>query len=82
MTMTSASQMFKKLIDPVEPEAIEEMYVDFRPTIPMDRALLCLDCESIFEATGHQTCPSCGSATAWVIGHALNRDTAPAATMH
>ena len=82
MPMTSASQMLKKLLDPTVPEAVEERYAEFRPTIPMGRALLCLDCDSIFEATGHQTCPSCCSAAAWVIGRALSRDAAPAATMH
>lgn len=75
MAMTSASQIFKRLIDP-------EMDVHVRPTIPMDRALLCLDCESIFEATGLQICPSCNSSTAWAIGRGLNRDTVRAATMH
>jgi rRNA maturation endonuclease Nob1 len=39
----------------------------------MDRALLCLDCESIFEAEGTQKCPACGSTIAWAIGRALNR---------
>jgi hypothetical protein len=70
----SASNMFKRLIDPADPADVQEFYLHFRPTIRMDRALLCLDCESIFEAEGHQTCPACGSATAWAIGRALNRE--------
>jgi hypothetical protein len=70
----STGNMFKRLIDPADPADVKEFYLHFRPTIPMDRALLCLDCESIFEAEGHQTCPACGSAAAWAIGRALNRE--------
>jgi rubrerythrin len=69
----SPTQMFRKLIDPADPVQIDELYQHFRPTIPMDRALLCLDCDSIFEAEGTQKCPSCGSTIAWAIGRALNR---------
>jgi hypothetical protein len=69
----TATQMFRKLIDPADPQQVDEFYQSFRPTIPMDRALLCLDCESIFEAEGTQKCPSCGSSMAWAIGRALNR---------
>jgi len=79
------SQMFKKLIDPADPVQVDELYQRFRPTIPMDRALLCLDCESIFEAEGTQKCPSCGSTIAWAIGRALNRsqtETAPSRQTH
>jgi hypothetical protein len=46
-----------------------------RPSIPLSRALLCLDCERLFEAIGSQHCPSCGSAIAWRIEQALNRET-------
>jgi hypothetical protein len=65
--------MFRKLIDPADPVQVDEFYQHFRPTIPMDRALLCLDCDSIFEAEGTQKCPACGSTIAWAIGRALNR---------
>ena len=68
-----STQMFKKFIDPSDPAAVDKFFVHFRPTIPMDRALLCLDCEGIFEATGKQVCPSCGSSAAWAMGRALNR---------
>lgn len=67
------TQMFKKLVDPADPAQVDELYHHFRPTIKMDRALLCLDCESIFEAEGTQKCPACGSTIAWAIGRALNR---------
>ena len=69
----SPTQMFRKLIDPADPVQVDEFYQHFRPTIPMDRALLCLDCDSIFEAEGTQKCPACGSTIAWAIGRALNR---------
>jgi len=69
----TATQMFRKLIDPADPVQVDEFYQSFRATIPMDRALLCLDCESIFEAEGTQKCPACGSSMAWAIGRALNR---------
>jgi hypothetical protein len=73
----NATQMFRKLIDPADPVQVDELYQSFRPTIPMDRALLCLDCECIFEAEGTQKCPACGSAMAWAIGRALNRPPRP-----
>jgi hypothetical protein len=41
--------------------------------VPLDRALLCLDCDSIFAAEGAQLCPGCGSTTAWSVSRALNR---------
>lgn len=52
--------------------------VTIRPTIPLDRALLCLDCEAIFEAEGAQRCPACASERAWAIARALNRPATPA----
>ena len=60
---------------PPEPKLTseEEVLLSMRPAIKMDRALLCLDCESIFEAEGAQRCPSCGSEVAWSLGRALNR---------
>jgi rRNA maturation endonuclease Nob1 len=72
------TQMLKKLVDPADPAQVDEFYQHFRPTIKMDRALLCLDCESIFEAEGTQKCPACGSTIAWAIGRALNRQHAAA----
>lgn len=71
----TATQMFRKLIDPADPAQVDELFQNLRPTIPMDRALLCLDCEAIFEAEGTQKCPACGSSMAWAIGRALNRST-------
>lgn len=58
---------------PADPRAAVDLEAALRPTIPLDRALLCLDCESIFEALGPQRCPSCGSPIAWAMGRALNR---------
>ena len=69
----TATQMFRKLIDPADPAQVDEFYQSFRPTIPVDRALLCADCDSIFEAEGTQTCPACGSTIALAIGRTLNR---------
>ena len=57
-----------------KPSPVEELVEGLRPAIPMDRALLCLDCESIFKAAGTQRCPACGSGAAWAIGRALNRN--------
>ena len=71
----TATQIFRKLIDPADSAQVDELFQNLRPTIPMDRALLCVDCESIFEAEGTQTCPSCGSSMALAIGRALNRPT-------
>ncbi len=44
------------------------------PTIPVGRAFLCLDCEQIFEASGDQTCPACGSSVSWGVRKALERE--------
>lgn len=71
----TATQMFRKLIDPADPAQVDAMLEAMRPSIPLDRALLCLDCDSIFEAIGDQMCPACGSSMAWAIGRALNRPT-------
>jgi hypothetical protein len=71
----TATQIFRKLIDPADSAQVDQLFQSLRPTIPMDRALLCVDCESIFEAEGSQTCPSCGSSMALAIGRALNRST-------
>ena len=70
----TATQMFRKLIDPADPAQAGSLLENFRPTIPMDRAMLCLDCEVIFEAEGTQKCPACGSGMAWAISRALNRE--------
>lgn len=71
----TAARMFRKLIDPADPAQVDALFQQMRPTIPADRALLCLDCESIFEALGDQSCPSCGSRVAWSLGKCLNRPT-------
>jgi rRNA maturation endonuclease Nob1 len=68
----TATRMLRKLIDPADPDRVEEFYQNFRPTIRFGRALLCLDCDSIFEAEGTQKCPACGSTIAWAIGRALS----------
>lgn len=48
-----------------------------RVVIPLERAVLCLDCEAIFEMGGHfVTCPSCGSRVAWTLGRLLERPAA------
>lgn len=69
----TAAAMFRKLIDSADHAQAEQLYHEFRHSIPLSRAMLCLDCESIFEAEGMQKCPACGSSTAWAIGRALSR---------
>lgn len=76
----TATQMFRKLVDPADPAQVDALFQQMRPTIPLERALLCLDCESIFEAEGDQKCPACGSSAAWPIGRALNRPAAQGVT--
>lgn len=62
-----------------EPErAGDEVLKVTRISIPMEKALLCLDCECIHaydDRPGYdpQKCPACGSNIAWAIGRALNR---------
>ena len=63
-----------RAVDPADPAQVDEMMRNLRPVIPKARALLCLDCEVIFEAEGAQRCPACGSPVAWSIGRALDRD--------
>lgn len=66
---------------PADPVAMEEMTQQVQPSVPLDRALLCLDCDSIFAAENAQRCPRCGSAVAWAMGRALNREL-PQMTSH
>lgn len=73
----NAASLFRKLIDPADPLQVDAFYQAYRPTIPLDRALLCLDCESIYEAEGVQKCPACGSMLAWAMARALNREPQP-----
>lgn len=40
----------------------------------IERVLLCINCEVVFEVGGNQKCPSCGSKVAWSIARALNRE--------
>jgi hypothetical protein len=62
-----------------ETETAERLAHAYQPAIPLGHASLCLDCEVVYEGTGRKTCPSCGSAAAWPIRNALNRDaSAPA----
>jgi hypothetical protein len=63
-----------RLVDVADPQVVEELQRMFRAAIPLDRALLCLDCDTLFEAEGNQRCPSCGSSHGWAAGRALNRD--------
>ena len=57
--------------------------VALRPSIPKNKALLCLEpsCEALFEAGGGgpgvpDTCPRCGGAQTWPIAKGLDRETA------
>lgn len=56
---------------PLDEETAKQVEETSRPAIPRHLALLCLDCDSIFEAKGVQSCPNCGSKTAWRIGSGL-----------
>jgi hypothetical protein len=65
-----------KLFIPRAKTAEEEMtdvVESLRPTIPLDRALLCVECENISTAQGCEGCPSCGSRELWPLGRVLNR---------
>lgn len=44
-----------------------------RAHFPLSSALLCCNCDSVFEATGGQTCPACGSKQAVALGRVLGR---------
>jgi hypothetical protein len=44
-----------------------------RPSIPLERALLCLDCDAVFEMGRGACCPACGSSTTWTLGRLLAR---------
>jgi hypothetical protein len=46
-----------------------------RPTIALSRALLCLDCEAVYEM-GTGPCPACGSGAGWSLGRLLMRQAA------
>lgn len=48
--------------------------VALRPSIQLDRAVLCGNCDSIFEAERDQRCPACGSEQGMSLGRALNRE--------
>ena len=50
------------------PELIE----DLRLAVSLDRAVLCLDCESIYAADVPLRCPVCGSETAWMLERLLD----------
>lgn len=54
--------------------AEERALAAVRPSIPFERALLCLDCNSVYESEGALTCPACGSAAAWLLARALDRE--------
>lgn len=44
------------------------------PVIHKSRAVLCLDCDNIFEVGGAQRCPSCGSGVGVVLAKLLDRE--------
>lgn len=60
-----------KLLDFLKPVAPEP--VAPRPSWPVERTLLCLNCERVYQMEGDQACPSCASREALAIGRALNR---------
>ena len=65
---------------PVPERAGDEVLQKVNAVIPLDRALLCLDCESIYLQQSRRDanslrCPACGSTIAWAMGGALNRPT-------
>lgn len=49
------------------------MAVDHCPYIRVDRALVCLDCDSVFCADDGRSCPSCASAHSWPLSAWVNR---------
>lgn len=44
-----------------------------RPSIPLSTAMLCGECEALYEVGSPNTCPRCGSAQAMPLARALNR---------
>ena len=67
-------QGFKLVIGPAGTQG--ERRVGARPHFALDRALLCADCSSLYEASGDQTCPSCGSRQAMSLARPLGRKVA------
>jgi len=47
----------------VKTEAIQPE-IGAAPTVPLDRAILCLDCETIYS---QGECPKCGSRAGWLM---------------
>ena len=39
----------------------------------LQRALLCVECDEVFEASGTGTCSSCGSRVSYPLERAVNR---------
>lgn len=62
-----------RFVDTADPAAMDDLMGRMRPAIPADRALLCMDCDSLFEAVESQTCPACGSRQAVALGRVLGR---------
>lgn len=52
--------------------------VTIRPWWPLDRTVLCLDCEAVYETAAALGCPACASPHGQAIGRALNRPATPA----
>lgn len=42
--------------------------------IPLQRALVCLDCEALYEMNGVSPCPACGSEASATIACWLERE--------
>lgn len=59
-------KLFRVMADDVEVATV-------RPSVPLATALLCLDCEAIYEAggPGPDTCPRCASVQSWFIANRL-----------
>jgi hypothetical protein len=62
-----------RLFDAADPVQVDEFYKDFRPSIPLDRALLCLECSNVYEVGGGLSCPSCNSRQSWPIASWIDR---------
>lgn len=66
-TMTTTDMLRKVLAPSAPPEPVHD-----RITIPLERAMLCVDCDNVFRANGSRACPTCGSHSSFVLSRALN----------
>jgi predicted amidophosphoribosyltransferase len=53
----------------------EQLVAQLRPSFALTRALLCLDCQNLYEADG-RACPSCGSGAS-ILASRLDRPPVP-----